>query len=301
MHNTGTRMKRRARLRDLVLALASAVLCALSSPALAGTIVSRTFASVSLQRDWTYNLYVPDGYEESALLYPVLYLLHGNGGDRASWVLQGRIQRTADALIARGEIPPCLIVMPEGGTSWYVDAREKMESALIADLLPEVQKHWRTLPTRGGRLIAGVSMGGYGAARFALKYPELFAAAALLSPAIYVPEPPENSAARTAGVFGAPDFSGAAWRQYNYPALWEAYRAKNLPVALYIAAGDDDPYFIEQEAARFYLLLRRSGQPAELRIVDGAHDWPLWSRVTPEALRYIFGFAERPAPAARLQ
>jgi S-formylglutathione hydrolase FrmB len=93
-------------------------------------------------------------------------------------------------------------VMPDAGTSWFVDAREKMESAVIDDLIPEVERTLRVLKSRDGRLIGGLSMGGYGALRFALKYPESFAAAALLSPAIYDPLPPPNSSARTVGVFG---------------------------------------------------------------------------------------------------
>jgi S-formylglutathione hydrolase FrmB len=269
---------------------------AVSVPALAGTVLSRTFVSAALEREWSYNVYLPDGYESSGLDYPVLYLLHGNGQNRFSWINDGHIRQTTDARIADGDIPPCLIVMPDAGTSWYVDRKEKMETAVIRDLVIDVEKSWRVRPLRSGRVIIGLSMGGFGAMRFALKYPEMFAGAALLSPAIYNPEPPQNSAARRVGVFGSPDYDAAVWKEYNYPSLWDAYLAKKTPVPMYVNAGDDDAFFIEQEAAQFYRLLRNNKQPAELRIVDGGHDWSVWQKTVGDAMKYVFGFTEGPKP-----
>jgi len=288
-------------LRRFLLASVAMLTLAPAIPAIAGIVVSLEFRSSALDRTWAYAVYLPNGYESSDLSYPVLYLLHGNGGNRYSWVNDGHIQQTADALIASGDIPPCLIVMPDAGTSWYVDLKERMETAVINDLIPEVEKNWRALPLRGGRLVAGLSMGGYGAMRFALKYPEMFAAAALLSPAIYNPEPPENSMARRVGVFGSPNYESAVWEANNYPALWDTYLAKKMPVAMYVNSGDDDDFFIEHEAAAFYALLRRNKQPAELRIVDGAHVWAVWESTIGDAMKYIFRYAERPAvrPAQR--
>jgi S-formylglutathione hydrolase FrmB len=292
-------MPRRSWLRCARALAAAAIALAICLPAGAGTIAERTFHSAALGRDWSYNVYVPDGYASSGLRYPVLYLLHGYGGNRGDWIGSGHIRETLDALIAAGAIPACLVAMPDGGTGWYLDATEKMETALVQDLPADVGRQWRTLGTRAGRLIGGYSMGGYGALRLALRYPGRFAAAALLSPAIYDPEPPRNSSARQPGVFGAPKFSVATWQASNYPALWDAYLTGGQPVPMYIASGNDDVYLIEKEAARLYGLLRRNGQPAQLRIVDGGHDWSVWSAVFPEAMRYIFTYAARPEPVTR--
>jgi S-formylglutathione hydrolase FrmB len=267
-------------------------------PATAGIVVTREFDSPALQRKWTYAVYLPDGYDTSTLRYPVLYLLHGHGGDLYDWVNLGHIQQKADELIAHGDIPPALIVMPAAGSTWYVDRKEKMETAVIRDLVGDAERNFRALGVREGRLVAGLSMGGYGALRFVLKYPDMFAAAALLSPAIYDPEPPEASGARKAGVFGAPDFDPQVWKSLNYPALWDAFLAKKIAVPLYIDSGDDDSLFIEAEATRLYSLLRKNGQPAELRIVDGGHDWHVWESTIGDALRYIFRFSARPATTA---
>jgi enterochelin esterase-like enzyme len=270
---------------------------ALSLPATAGVVIAREFDSPALQRKWSYAVYLPDGYDGSTLRYPVLYLLHGHGGGLYDWVNRGHIQQTADALIAQGDMPPAIIVMPDAGSTWYVDRKEKMETAVIQDLVGDAERTFRAIGARNGRLIAGLSMGGYGALRFVLKYPEMFAAAALLSPAIYDPEPPQSSGARGVGVFGAPDFDPQVWKQLNYPALWDAFLAKKVAVPMYINSGDDDDYFIEAEATRLYSLLRRNGQPAELRIVDGAHRWAVWESTIGDALRYVFRYSARPTMA----
>lgn len=273
------------------------LLFALNWNAFAGVIVEREFDSAALERAWRYAVYLPDGYEEASLRYPVLYLLHGNGGSAQSWTKQGNIQTTLDALIGKKEIPPAIVVMPDAGTSWFVDRKEKMQTAFLADLMPDVEREYRTITSREGRVIAGFSMGGYGSLRFVLLHPEKFAAAALLAPAIYDPEPPANSSARRVGVFGAPEFDEAVWKSLNYPALWDAYLAKDLRTPMYISSGDDDDFFIESEAAKLYALLRRHKHPAELRIENGAHVLPGPNTIA-DALRYVFRFATNPVSAA---
>jgi S-formylglutathione hydrolase FrmB len=272
-----------------------ALALAFSLPAAASIVITREFDSAALQRKWPYAVYLPDGYETSNLKYPVLYLLHGHGQDLYAWTNFGHIQPTADELIAHGEIPPAIIVMPDAGVTWYVDRKEKMETAVIQDLVGDVQRTFRVIDDRKGRVVAGLSMGGYGALRFVLKYPEMFAAAGLLSPAIYDPEVPQGSGARRAGVFGAPEFDAKVWKELNYPTLWDGFLAKKIAVPMYINSGDDDDFFIEAEATRLYSLLRKNGQPAELRIVDGAHKWPVWESTIGDAMRYVFRYTARPA------
>jgi enterochelin esterase-like enzyme len=280
--------------RHLLNGTALFALVLFSLPAFAGVIVTREFDSPALARKWSYTVYLPDGYESSTLRYPVFYLLHGNNGNLKDWSTSGRIQPTTDRLIASGSIPPTIIVMPDAGSTWYVDRKENMESAFIQDLMPDVEANFRTVAARNGRVIGGLSMGGYGSLRFALKYPEKFAAAALLSPAIYDPEPPETSGARRVGVFGAPAYDTAVWKQLNYPALWEAYLAKKQPVPMYINSGDDDEFMIESDATKLYSLLRKNRQPAELRIVNGAHTWPVWESTIDDAMQYIYRYVTRP-------
>jgi enterochelin esterase-like enzyme len=264
------------------------------SPAFASVIVTREFDSKALSRKWSYNVYLPEGYDGSTLRYPVLYLLHGNSGNFNDWTVQGRIQRTADELMESGQIPQAIIVMPDAGSTWYIDRKEQMETAFLQDLMPDVEAQFSTITTRNGRVIGGLSMGGYGSLRFALKYPEKFAAAALLSPAIYDPEPPESSGARRVGVFGAAQYDGEIWKQYNWPTLWDTFIAKKQPVPMYINSGDDDDFMIESEATKLYSLLRKNKQPAELRIVNGAHTWAVWESTIGDAMKYVFRYTTRP-------
>jgi enterochelin esterase-like enzyme len=282
------------RMRSLWLAACALLLC---SASFASEVVVREFKSNALGREWQYEVYLPTGYDTSRLSYPVLYLLHGNGGAGHDWVDKGKVQSLADALIASGDMPPAVIVMPDAGVTWYVDRKEKMETAVIRDLFPEVEKNLRVLRSRDGRLIGGLSMGGYGSLRFVLKYPEMFAAAALLSPAIYVPMPPPHSGARKVGTFGEPEFDEQVWKSLNYPALWPAYLAKKTPVPMYINSGDDDEFMIEADATKLYSLLRANQQPAELRIVDGSHSWAVWGSTLGDAMKYIFKYAAKPASA----
>lgn len=270
-------------LRTALLTLCAAL--ALPEAALASTIAVRTFHSAALGRDWPYVVYLPTGYRAGGGRYPVLYLLHGNNGDALDWMTEGDLQTAADALIARREIVPVVIVMPQGGTSWYVDRKEKMETAFFEDLLPEIEQHFAVASQRGGRAIGGVSMGGFGALRYAMEHPDAFCGAMLLSPAIYSNEPPPASSARRVGVFGEHQFDPHVWRALNYPALWNGYFAQPWRVPFFIASGDDD-LVIQAESSLLYTRLREAGNPAALRIVDGGHVWPVWRELLPAALKY---------------
>ena len=267
-------------------ALALTLGATLALPAAASTIAQRTFHSAALGRDWPYVVYLPTGYHADGARYPVLYLLHGNNGDAMDWVTQGDLQATADALIARHEIAPVVIVMPQGGNEWYVDRREKMETAFFEDLMPEIEAHFAVADERSGRAIGGVSMGGFGALRYTFEHPDAFCGALLLSPAIYSNDPPLTSAARYVGVFGEQhQFDPSVWHALNYPALWNGYFSRPWRVPFFIAAGDDD-LVIQAESSLLYTRLREAGNPAALRIVDGGHVWPVWRGLLPAALRY---------------
>ena len=270
-------------------------LCAVvGAPASASTVISRSFHSEALGRDWAYTIYLPTGYRHDAARIPVLYLLHGNNGDANDWLTQGHLQATADALIEHKEIPPLAIVMPQGGTDWYVDRKEKMETAFFSDLLPEIETRYAVATQRGGRMIGGVSMGGFGALRYAMTQPELFCGALLLSPAIYPNEPPLASAARRVGVFGDRQFDPHVWHALNYPAQWERYMSQPYRLPMFIAAGDDD-LAIQADAASLYTHLRLAGNPAALRIIDGGHTWDVWSALLPAALKYTLGCVKQSA------
>lgn len=263
-----------------------------------GTASRIDIPSDMLGREWPCKVYLPGGYDSTALRYPVIYLLHGSGGDENEW---DRIYPVLDSLIAAGIIPPLITVAPASGTSWWVDGRERFESAFFSDLIPAVDLRYRTIERREGRCVAGFSMGGYGALRYALARCDMFAAATLLSPALYAGQPPPESSARSSGAFGDP-FEAVTWSERNYPAVLEAYLPQPHRTPIYILAGDDDwnhpegfEYNIEQQAVLLYGLLNRRGDsPAELRIVDGGHSWRIWQPGFIAGIQYMMQFITLP-------
>jgi enterochelin esterase-like enzyme len=233
----------------------------------------------------------------------VLYLLHGAGGDENSWVDRGHITETADTLIRNGGIPPTLIVMPGCPACWWTDgAKDKAETAFWSELIAAVAKRYRTIETRDGRLVAGLSAGGYGAVRFALKYPDQIVAAAAFSPAIYATTPPAASSARSQPPFLGPDgqFSQDAWNARNYPSLTDHYFSQPYRVPMYLVSGDGDSFGIAFETALlFKTMFEQQPKLTELRIVDGDHNWSVWASAVGDAMKYMFRFASPPTSAPR--
>jgi enterochelin esterase-like enzyme len=267
----------------------------------ASEIRHETIPSRYLSQDLSFLVYVPDGYDTSAQDYPVLYLLHGFGGNEQAWVQTGSIQAKADRLIASGTIPPALIVMPGCPRCWWVDGiREQAETAFWSELVPRVTSLFRTIDSREGRVIAGLSAGGYGAIHLALKYPERFAAAAAFSPAIYSETPPAASAARIYSPFMGADgkFNQAAWTENNYPRLIDKYFASGQRVPIYLVSGDHDKLGIAFETALFFKrIFDKQPDFVEMRVVDGGHSWAVWSAAVDEAMTYLFRFTSKPTQA----
>lgn len=288
-------------MRTFVASVAAVALATLAiEAARAGEITAHSFQSETLGEAYPYTIYLPDGYEDGALIYPVLYLLHGNGGDENSWIVDGRVQPTADRLIEEGMIPPTVIVMPGQGTTWWVDGNETAgETALIEDLVPHIEETYRVLDEREGRVVAGLSAGGYGTVNLALRHPDMFAAGAALSPAVYDPLPPDHSSGRRVAPFqvdGA--FDPASWSRLLYTNYLDGYKAQDLVVPLYINTGDHDTFDIAYHAAMLYQRLR-DHQPddVEYRVIDGDHEWRVWQDTIGDAMVYMLDHVSRPVGA----
>jgi enterochelin esterase family protein len=259
----------------------------------AGEVEVGQATSEALGRPLPYALYVPDAYAaEPDRRFPVVYLLHGHGGNATTWLRAGDLEATADRLIDTGAIPPLLVVMPGVGNSWYVDSAGAasggmMAAALVEDLVTHIDGSLRTIPGRPGRAIAGQSMGGFGALHLALRQPDRFAAAASLSGALFVEMPGPRAARDLFGdVFGEP-FQPAAYRAASpLGQVGELAAGGSLP-AIYLAAGDDDYFGFWRGAALLFMEFREAGLPAELRITDGSHGWSYWANALDPALRFL--------------
>ena len=141
-----------------------------------------SFQSAALGEPMRYRVLLPDGYEKTLRRYPVLYLLHGLGGDYTDWT-------TRTNLVDYSKSLGLIVVMPDGGNQWWTNAADgsaRYEDYLAGDLPADVVKKFRTINSRYGRAIAGLSMGGYGALKLALKRPAAFTVAASFSGALNV-------------------------------------------------------------------------------------------------------------------
>ena len=151
----------------------------------ASTIEQISVPSEVLGRPIAVTVYRPDETIPKAG-WPVLYLLHGLHGGNRDWQLLGSIKETLDRLIETGRIRRMVVVMPDAGNSWYVNSADvngpgDYETALLNELPQIIEKRYSPHCNRGTRAIAGLSMGGFGALRFAFKRPDRFAAVASLS------------------------------------------------------------------------------------------------------------------------
>ncbi len=272
------------------------VLLVISTPGhaqMGRVLEGRTFRSQALGREWAYTIYLPPDYETSQRAYPVFYLLHGYGGEHTNWARYGDVQMTADSLIAAGALPPVILVMPDGRNSYYVDSDPvtgfgAVETALVQDLIPHVDAAYRTIPTRRARMIAGLSMGGYGAIHTAFKHPELFGAAATLSGGISRRPPERTEPAMPPTPWGVP-FDAARWEAES-PFTWIPslkQKESEFRLQVYISTGDDDDARVVQGSVDLHNALRDAGLPAELRITNGAHTWEVWDHGMRETLIFF--------------
>ena len=265
---------------------------ALVTPAQAGDVFSDAAPSPVLGRDIKFTVYLPDGYKPgSTTAYPVIYLLHGAGGDENEWRTKGGAVESLDGLIKRGQIRPSVVVMPTAGpASWWADGvADKAGTAIMKDLLPYVESRYRVQTERSGRAIGGLSMGGYGALNLSLRNPEQFCGAAIISPAIYDPLPPETSAARRTPQFVRNgQFDGDTWKSLNYAAALDGYKAGARRVPMWIVSGDHDYLGIAPMSANlFWRLHQIQPKQVELRVIDGDHEWLVFRDALPDALQYV--------------
>src|SRR3954471_21200391 len=239
-----------------------------------------------LKQAMQYCVYLPSGYNETAAehpakRYPVLYFLHGLGDNERTLFNSGG-WTMIDELRSRHELGDFLIVAPEGRRSFYInsaDGRFPYSDFFLREFMPFIEGKYRVQATRTGRAISGISMGGYGALRFAFAHPELFSAVSAQSAALITETPKQlDSAGRTGmpltgvldPVFGKP-IEVAHWNA-NSPFLLARKNAAALrTVAIYFNCGQEDNYGFEKGAAALHAELVREGIRHEYHAYPGDH------------------------------
>lgn len=236
-------------------------------------------------REMPYRFILPTGYtKDTAMRYPVIYLLHGLTGHFDNWTDRTRLSEYA-------AVHKFIIVTPEGGDGWYTDsvtvANDKYESYIIQELIPEIDKNLRTIADRDHRAIAGLSMGGYGSLKFALKYPDRFVLAGSFSGAL-------GAAGFSAALFGEigktidaiygpmESETRSANDLYKLAKELTPETVKSLPF-LYLDCGIEDRLY--QSNRNFAKILIEKKVPHEFRELPGGHTWSYWDKQVQEFLR----------------
>lgn len=223
-------------------------------------------------------VYLPAGYERSGLRYPVIYLLHGGGGDASDMVEQGHVDTTMDALVRRDRADAAILVMPDGDNGLWYDERDgkvRNETYLIDDVVPYIDRHFRTIATRSGRAIVGISNGGLGALLMTAKHPQLFVAAGSLSGNLAADTlpmtPPGNALLDHVGALADTDLMVDIGSHCDNPA----------PVAMCFTKVVDLAFL---GANRAFVAAMRAADRGHRGIVDyheneGGHAWYYWAPI----------------------
>jgi S-formylglutathione hydrolase FrmB len=241
-----------------------------------------------------YCVLLPPSYDKDKdRRYPVLYFLHGLGGNEQTFVDSGAWNLTED-MWEQGKLGEYVIVTPAGDTSFYInshDGRHPYEDFLVEEFLPFVEHHYRIKAGRGSRGITGMSMGGYGALHLAFKRPELFSSVSAHSAAL-IPNLPTLTTAsmqqsflsRILGsVFGSP-VDRVFW-QRNDP-LTLARGAHLAGMRIYFDCGQDDDYGFEAGASALDKVLGARGVAHEFHLYPGSHSWTYFAEHLPASLKF---------------
>ncbi len=257
-----------------------------------------TVKSKILNKDVRYTIYLPFDYETSDRYYPVVYLLHGYTDNDMGWIQFGEANMIADEAIANREIPTMILVMPDGGLSWYINNYNdsvRYEDFFFKEFIPYIESHYRIRTERRYRGIAGLSMGGYGTLVYALKHPDMFSACAALSAGIRTPgemiNMDANKWAKEFAIVYGPNLKGKDRITHQYLAndpfniVKTSDTNKTKTVRIYLDCGDDDHLY--KGNSTFHILLRDLHIPHEYRVRDGGHQWAYWRSGLKDALKFI--------------
>jgi S-formylglutathione hydrolase FrmB len=334
--------------RSLLLALTTAFLTTACNQAVVvasstAPVASPTHGHVSVERFYSEALgadkhvviYLPPSYErEPSRRYPVAYYLHGLSGSQTDWIAKGNIDDGADSLFVHGT-PEMIIVMPDGDDGWYTTwtaqlayrtcadtlhqeapatycvQHQRYDDYIAKDLVRFVDAHYRTRADREHRGIGGLSMGGYGALALALRYPDVFSAAAshsgVVAPMFIGPKPFAAPAKLASSIPEIQASAGSFWQRYlsywgtdiarwrEVDVLQSAMTLQNRRAAvpaLFFDCGTEDG-LIDQNRA-LHSELTRLGITHAYAEWPGAHTWRYWSTHVRESLAWMGSHIGRP-------
>ena len=249
-----------------------------------GTVSRVWYDSPALGLERRMTVYTPAGYETGGKRYPVLYLLHGMGGDEEAWISLGRTAQILDNLIAQGKAKPMIVVMPNGNASQEAAPGElsrgmvpptmqlpKTMEGSYEQAFPEIvkfiDKNYRTVKSKSGRAIAGLSMGGFHSLHISKQYPDMFNYVGLFSAAIM------------------PNKEVSSPIYENMEGKLKVQFDKN-PALYWIAIGKTD--FLYKANEEYRKLLDKKGYKYTYYESDEGHIWKNWRIYLTEFVPMLF-------------
>jgi enterochelin esterase family protein len=249
-----------------------------------GTLQKIWYESPTLELTRRMYVYTPPGYESGTEKYPVLYLLHGGGGDEDAWTTLGRTCQIMDNLIASGKARAMLVVMTNGNPGDAASPGEApprkeapgdifrmgsgaFEKSLVQDVIPFVEQHFRTLPGRENRAVSGLSMGGMQTMNLSFDHTEHFDYFGVMSMGLPDPRPDGRN------WFEDVDSRMKNLKDKGYELYW-------------IGCGTDD--FLYQAAKNLVAKMEEHGLEYTYRESSGGHTWSNWRIYLSELAPLLF-------------
>jgi S-formylglutathione hydrolase FrmB len=245
------------------------------------------FAATRVQCGAMKSKYVPGNIGYCAMLppsydakpgkkFPVLYFLHGLGADQSFLASSGASSEIEEAWEEK-RLGEFVIITPQAENTFYINSRDGhilYEDFFVKEFVPQMERRFRVAGDRSGRAIGGISMGGYGALRFAFKYPRMFVSVAVHMPAL-LEELPHGSSGAGLGIFLGPAFGSPInerfWKE-NTPFVLA--RTANLQgLKIYFDCGDHDNYGFDAGTRQLDRLLTARHVEHEAHIYPGGHNW----------------------------
>ena len=260
------------------------------------TLEDESMYSHILKQEVKYSICLPEDYHHSKGKYPVVYMLHGLGDNASSWLEYGRIDSFVKQRVKSGHIIPMIYVMPEGYRTYYVNdyyGKFKYQDMFIKELIPHIDKKYRTQADKAHRATIGYSMGGFGALTLALNNQDVFGVTVPLSISIrtdeqYMTEEASGWDDQWGRLFGGVGETGEKrltdYYKKNNP--FDMLKKGNPATRIYISNGDDEGT-LARSNEELHMMMRDKNIPHEFRVRNGGHEFSYWFNALFDGLNFI--------------
>lgn len=276
-------------MKKIILSFAALLIAGTFTALAGGKVLTENIDSKILGTSVTYNVYLPDGFDDSGRTYPVIYLLHGLYGNYTDWDERAGMHRICDELMFSGEAAEAVVIMPNAGGSdvnnihngYFNVEGWRYEDFFFQELIPTLEKKYRCIGDKGHRAIMGLSMGGGGSTVYCQRHPDMFSSCYAMSAWLdvqYSEDMPHDCfylTLKSVRNTCALDFIDTAD---------EGTVAALKTVKWFFDCGDDDDLvYLTVDLHRKY---NEHGIFNEMRVHNGAHTWEYWHNCLRDALPF---------------